>query len=454
MDRTLSILDANDLITVEKVQHFAMNRELKELESFTEGMRQAMTDDARLRKPIKVTLDQANYLPSSSLRGDSGCVNWKCRLPKIRRLARYVALYCDTAVIPVRFPSVEEKCDHSAEVLNRLHILSVVLGLMELRPVLESGMAVLVPEDIHLCREHWHEAVPQYDDIMAAARSLANKNAKKFSVTYYPQTLNKPANFEYTGPEEYLEHGTIRTLLDTVPEWLHETASHRPVKLSQQTIRSRGLVLRIFLRMANDALLQEYFGAAFDARYATDAVAEAEFFQTVYESDELAMRTAALCAHLSHTIPLMSDVPIRTIIKIRRSEPEAFENYKSTLTKIIKEYSTGDRPVTSKEAGQIYLDLLKPQLDQLAVQAENIRRDQLKRGLLKVAAASVVVGLGLYSGILPSQLADLCKTIGGFSVAKDLAETFGAIERNPKEIRNHNLYFLLRLKQRSEPSVS
>ena len=95
-----------------------MNRELKELESFTEGMRQAMTDDARLRKPIKVTLDQANYPPSSSLRGDSGCVNWKCRLPKIRRLARYVALYCDTAVIPVRFPSVEEKCDHSAEVLD------------------------------------------------------------------------------------------------------------------------------------------------------------------------------------------------------------------------------------------------------------------------------------------------------------------------------------------------
>jgi hypothetical protein len=88
------------------------------------------------------------------------------------------------------------------------------------------------------------------------------------------------------------------------------------------------------------------------------------------------------------------------------------------------------------------------------VQAKNIRRDQLKRGLLKVAAASVVVGLGLYSGILPSQLADLCKTIGGFSVAKDLAETFGAIERNPKEIRNHNLYFLLRLQQRSEPSVS
>jgi hypothetical protein len=175
VDRTLSILDANDLITAEKAQRFAMNRELRDLGSFTEGMRQAMIDDARLRGPVKVTLDQANYLPSSSLRGDSGCVNWRCRLPKIKRLARYIALYCDTAVIPVRFPSVAEQGDHSTEALARLHILSVVLGLMELRPILESGMAVLVPEEIHLCREHWHEAVPRYDEIMAAARSLAGK---------------------------------------------------------------------------------------------------------------------------------------------------------------------------------------------------------------------------------------------------------------------------------------
>jgi hypothetical protein len=70
--------------------------------------------------------------------------------------------------------------------------------------------------------------------------------------------------------------------------------------------------------------------------------------------------------------------------------------------------------------------------------------------MLKVAASSALVALGVYSGILPTHMGELVKTIGGFSVAKDLAEAIASIERNPLEVRNHNLYFLLRLKQEAD----
>jgi hypothetical protein len=145
----------------------------------------------------------------------------------------------------------------------------------------------------------------------------------------------------------------------------------------------------------------------------------------------------------------MTEIPISTILRVRQRDPETFQNYRSAVTGIVRNYASNRKKVGVAEAKEIYLDVLKPQLDALQAQAKNVRREQARSGLLKVAASSALIGLGIYSGILPSQLSNLVKTIGGFSVAKDLAESLGALHRNSTEIRNHNLYFLLRLKQES-----
>jgi hypothetical protein len=220
-----------------------------------------------------------------------------------------------------------------------------------------------------------------------------------------------------------------------------------PIELSQTTVKRQKLVLRFFLAIANDALLQTYFGSAFNARYVTDLEGEAEFFKLLNEKDELARQTAALCARLAHSVPMMTEIPISAILRLRRDEPEAFQNYRTALTGIVKNYVVKGKSVNDTEAREIYLDLLKPELDALQAKAKNIRQAQMRSGLLKAVASSALIGLGIYGGVLPSHLADLIKTIGGFSVAKDLAETLGAIAKNPTEVRNHNLYFLLRLKQ-------
>lgn len=446
MTNTLSILDANDLVTTEKAEKFAFGRDLKELESFTVGIRRAMIDDGRLTKPKRPNIDEASYLPSASLRGDGGCIHWNCRLPKIRILSRYIALYCDKAIVPVTIRPLEEKLSHESETFARFSLLSRILGIMELRPLIEVGLVTLIPGEVYLCAEHWDEGVPEHKRIMRVAQRLANSNLSQFSVTYRPPARPfDPAYLDFRGPEEYLEHGQLGTVLHGVPGWLKKAKHTGPVKLSSEAVRKHKLLLHIFGRMANDAFLQSYFGAPFDARFVTDSVGESEFFDSLYRRDTLARRTAALCAQLSHDVPLMADTPIETILKIRRDEPEAFANYRGTLTNIVKNYAR--TTVDSAEAKEIYLDLLKPKLDALEVQARNLRRTQTKKSLLKVAATSALVGLGIYTGVLPAEIAGLVKTIGGFSVAKDLSEALGAIEKNPTEVRNDNLYFLLRLKQ-------
>ena len=407
-----------------------------------------MLEDERsaLRSPANI--DSANYLPGSSLRGDGGCLHWNCRLPKVRALARYIALYCDKAVVPLRLPDISERADVQAEALERIRLCAILLGLVELRPLMEADLVALVPEELHLCKEHWDEAVPEHKRIWKSVKKLAIDNLSRFSATYYPpRNPLSQGSIHFRGPKEYLEHGEIRTVLENIPSWLSLRARNRRIRLTEAELRRHDLILRFFLRMANDAFLQTYFGAAFNARYVTDSVGEGQFFQMLYGGDQLARKTASLCAHLSHTVPIMTEVPVRKVLDLRRSEPEAFQTYRSTLTKIVKEHASGRASVTETEAREIYTDLLKPRLDELENQATNLRKSQLKKGLTKVVATFAVIGVGIYGGILPAHLAELVKAIGGFSVTKDLAETIGALQRNPTEIRNNNLYFLLRLKQ-------
>jgi hypothetical protein len=449
MSYLLSIFDENHLTSWDGVQTFIRTRDVKELRTFGDAVRRAIAEDAHSRvSTVKPSLDDANFLPSASLRGASGCSHWDCRLPKIRTLARYAALYCDNALVPVEVRFQQKHTDHSDEVLDRLYLGSDILGIMEMRPLIEAGIVSIVPEQLCFCEEHWDKAVPEHKKIIRTAKQMASKNASHFTVTYTPpEAPLGRAGFDFVGPEKYLDHGSIHTVLESPPAWLSKRRVHGPQKLSLGTIKRQGLVLRFFLRMANDIFLQTYFGSAFNARYVTDSEGEAEFLKLLHERDELAMQTAALCTALAHTVPLLTDVPIDAILKLRRDEPEAFQSYRSAVTGIVKKYVVSGKPINDSEAKEIYLDLLKPELDALQAKARNVRRAHVKTGILKLAASSALIGLGIYSGILPSQVADLVKTIGGLSVAKDLVETLGAIQRNPTEVRNHNLYFLLRLKQ-------
>jgi len=135
------------------------------------------------------------------------------------------------------------------------------------------------------------------------------------------------------------------------------------------------------------------------------------------------------------------------VLKVRREEPEAFANYRVSLTGIVKNHVATGGTVGKKEAKEIYEDILRPNLLALQTKAKNFRRANLNKGLLKAAASWVLVAIGIYAGILRSDISKLVTAVGGFNIARDLAEALGAIGTNPDEVRNHNLYFLLRLGQ-------
>jgi hypothetical protein len=204
-------------------------------------------------------------------------------------------------------------------------------------------------------------------------------------------------------------------------------------------------VREVFRSIGWDVIFQQFYGARFDAKYLTDLPGEAEFMNRISNADELVQRVASLAAQLTHTIPLFSEVSIPAILRVRKEGNEPLILYRAALAEIVRDHLAKGEQVTPGRAREIFFEILEPSLVGLKAEAKAMRAKSAKKAVAKVGVPAALVCLGVWGGFLPAALSALFKAVGGVSMAANMAETLASMEKNPYELRSHNLYFLLRL---------
>ena len=61
----------------------------------------------------------------------------------------------------------------------------------------------------------------------------------------------------------------------------------------------------------------------------------------------------------------------------------------------------------------------------------------------------MAISMGLFGGLLPKEFGQILSTVGGVGFLSELGETLTGIRRDSPEVRNDDLYFLLRLSRES-----
>ena len=392
--------------------------------------------------PTDVT-DPFDFVASASMRGEDGCFAWDCRLQKARTLARYGALYARRLLIPIRLGIYPGEME--TESALRYGLAGTLMSILVYRPLVENGIAFLSAGALQLCKDHFDEAVPVHPKVEAVSNALFRKEFRRFKVSLDHARGSPDVLVE--GPEEYLQHGK---LWFGAFNWLSDTSRSKareknalPIKVTQ-AVRSAA-VRGVFRRFAYDVTIHQFYTLPSNATYLTDMAGEARVLALLNSTQEERMRDAMLMKHLLHSVPLLSDVPIAKVLKFRTEEPEAFIQYRTAVAKILRECSNSKCFNSERDVKNIYRDILEPELARLKIQAREIRRMGIKKATVKSAASFIAVGLGVYGGLLPSDLAGMLKVAGGVGLLSQIGEAVGLIERNPGEIKNHNLYFLLRM---------
>jgi hypothetical protein len=385
-----------------------------------------------------------SFHASASLRGASGCTSVGCRLSKLDYLSRYAALYASELTFPLSMVRPKESQDIS---LVREWLFHDLLALIVLRPLITENVVVPVVMRSEHCI---HEA-----EFMEMSRELVHEFSQAGAKSLLPefrllyQLPEKSPSGQPTlylsGPEDYIEHGGLAQPLVGPPDWLPKTGRYD--KKGMMEVRGphkKHMVEEMFRSMADNITFYLAYGLKRKARFLSDMRGETDFLEWINDDEDMTAKSVAL-EELQHSVPLLADLTLATILRIRKSEKDAFESYQNAVTKMSSDILDAKNRVSKKQARQMFRDAIEPELKRMKKELATHQ----KIGLRQAAGGAVImtagVLLGAYAGLPPIAavpVATLGTLVGGRLLTK-VAE--GACEHGPEFKQKNDLYFLLKL---------
>ncbi len=388
--------------------------------------------------------DSFSFHASASIRGDSGCSAINCRGDKISFLASYAALYANELIFPLSLRP-PERVRRISEM--RYLLAQNLFTLLLLRPLITGGIVFPV---VMRTRHCVHQA-----ELMATASAIVHDFSQftakdlnnEFRMMY--QIPEKSPSGQPTiyleGPEEYIEHGGLVQRLDGIPKWLPKTA--RFDKDGQVEVRGpnkQHMVAQIFEEIADNVTFYLAYGTRRNARFLSDMPGETDFLDWLTDDEQMTAKTLAL-RELEHCVPVLAELPIATILRVRKEERESFEAYRHAITRISAGILSAKNRVSKKEAREMLRTAIEPELRKMNREMVAFRKTQGRRMLGGIVSAAAAVAIGAYSGLPPLLLVPLvgAASIVGTRLLSKAAES--ACEHGPETQQKKDLYFLLRL---------
>jgi hypothetical protein len=413
----------------------------RKLDTWSERLVETSSVPADVAKPDP--LDVFNFLASSAIRGATSCVY--CQTAQLDKLARFAALYADRLVLPANFAV------SGYDRLSRLGLIRAVNAVNSLRPLIEAGIVQVKVAATCLCRDCLRKRGVPFERIDSEAKAFWRKRISDFQVVYHSAAGRKCPRLVITGPDAFMPHDRFVVQFRETPSFasrLNGGAVGSGVVVPESIVAEEDLLAMAYSEFAGDLMAQQLYGVQFGTTYLTDLPGQAEFFGQMKARNERMANAARLCSHLAHSVPLLSDVPINEVLKIRSREPEAFLRYRSTLNRIVQEHVRPGAFLGTEDASLLYHDVLRPQLARLKSEVLARRKTSQRKALAKIGCSFAAITLGVVNGLLPAELAKLFTAVGGVSLLKDIGEAVADIQRKPNEVRNNDLYFLLELEER------
>jgi hypothetical protein len=286
-------------------------------------------------------------------------------------------------------------------------------------------------------------------------RSIVNRAARDLrseALTIVKATYQKP-EFSPTGlpsvyiegPEDLIEHGGLVALYGAPPFWVSKSWNFDKEGKYPVPTRKLGNIYRInqiFETIADDTSFHLAFGSPFQARYLTSMPGEATLLEWLTGDDDVLASNESVRNMLSHIIPVIGDLSLRAVVRLRAKEEESFARYRDALTKIIDEYLRDHKRLTKKDAREIYHDYIQSEVAKIRGLITSKRKSAAKQFLAGAAGLFATVAMGAFSLPVPPSVVATVQAGSGLLLGNVAKECLAHSDE-----RTNNFYFLLRLTQ-------
>ena len=404
----------------------------------------AQYPDIDLEADSSPDLDPFSFMASASMRADSGCLEPICRIRKLDFLARFTAMYANhvTLPLPLAHPDQASSIDRCRDDLYRS-----LMSLFALRPLIENGIVRPVTMRTTHC-EHVKALVDEMKTFVHAAAGWGAKQfLSDFEIAYQPpeKSPSGRSTAYIDGPEDLLDHGSLVALFDEGPSWRAKSWKYDDEgKTILKGKKKLVFIEQVFNTIANDTTFYLAYGQEHRSRLLTDRRGEA-FLLSLLNQDEELQSTSRAMEFLSHSIPLLADIPLSTVLRIRREERDSFESYRRAITSLTAEVLAENGGLSIEAAKDAFKAKLEPQIEKVKAEVIAERTRQARRLAIGIPSLAAAVLIGAW-GALPIIVKGVLAAAGAASGTGLLSKAAASKCEHGADLRQKNdLYFLLRM---------
>lgn len=383
-----------------------------------------------------------SFVANNTLSGGSHpCTYIDCRIKNIDTLARNAILYADVVYITNPF----EKYYHleAFDESDRHELETDFLLIYHVKALLVCGIFKFSSSFIHLCKPCLRKAkilTKPYELKLEKAKSFLSEKILsdfKFLIDYDEDNI---PFLEVRPTNDIVEHPIIYNFSGEVLEKFETLIKNKKTnKLTKKDVLEMGFTDDFSSPIINDLMIQNYYANTFDSHYLTNRKIDSLLIANNQNRNKRSF-SENVSQSLNHKIPFLPTSSLNDLIKLRNNEGEAFQLYRSSLTKFLSSVTSKDYNL--KEA---FRDEIEPELIKINQTIKKTRKSILNDLIKDTLVGSTFVSIGLFTNFLPQVAGTIVTGVGGINYLDKFGNNIKKLSTIKSEVRENKYYFIWKL---------
>lgn len=429
---------SNSRLNVRIIKEQSLDNLLKFCEQFSE------LSDFESIVSDRTTFSHASSLALSGSRHP--CASLDCRNNKISELCQFAAMYSDR-IYSYNFLQINLHHPDTNKQRFKAHLVEDLIVLATMYPLIKSGNIVPVTFST-ICPTCLvvRSTSSTKNNVDNTFDSLCDRYLRE--VSHELTKIDNEYVINVTGPDDLIPHGFLRCSIykesKQLTALLNATGKIKnggKLNLNSDLLKILSIDKDFIGRIKSSVAFEVGSSHYLKSSYLSESDLEINIVMDVTEGIDSRRKSMLMQKYLTCVVPFLPDIPIESLLQLRKNENEHFIVFRQALMSAVNEYIKGDDKFNDSTAQQIYFDIVQPHLAKLDLKVKSAKRHFVKDTRRELVGWAGALSVGIAVGASMNLLAGTA-AFGAIKAGSDLLNGVMSKSDSEESIKGEDMYFL------------